>query len=117
MSLPVVVEGLVVAIDGVDQNIIDELKMIDGSIFIKIKEVYLPIIMPYILMCLVQTLGMSFKVMVMGEYICQTPNSIGKLLYGFKSNLEMDNLIAYGLLIVLISLVFELIIKIIKRYQ
>lgn len=115
MSLPVVIEGLITAIDNIEPSLIDEVKMLKGSTLTKITKVYIPIIMPYVLMCLIQTLGMSFKVMIMGEYICQTNNSIGKALYGFKGNLEMDLLIAYGIVIVVICLILEYIIKKIKQ--
>ena len=86
-----------------------------GNTIKKITNIYIPIIFPFIIMTLIQTLGMSFKVMIMGEYICQTDNSIGKILYGIKANLEMDSLIAYGILIVLIVSILELIIKHIKK--
>ena len=94
----------------------DELKTLKGSTIKKITNIYIPIIFPFIIMTLIQTLGMSFKVMIMGEYICQTDNSIGKILYGIKANLEMDSLIAYGILIVLIVSILELIIPLLYSY-
>lgn len=115
MSLPITIEGLITSIDEINKDVVDELKTLKGSTIIKIKDIYIPIILPFIIMTLIQTLGMSFKVMIMGEYICQTDNSIGKILYGIKANLEMDSLIAYGILIVLIVSILELIIKLIKE--
>ena len=116
MSLPVVVEGLITSSGQINKEIIDEVKTLKGSTFLKIKSIYLPIIFPYIMMTLVQSLGMSFKVMIMGEYICQTPNSIGNNLYSVKMNIEMDTLIAYGILIVIIVCLLELFIKGIKKH-
>lgn len=115
MSLPITLEGLITSIDEINKDIIDEVKTLKGSILIKIMDIYIPIIFPFIIMTLIQTLGMSFKVMIMGEYICQTDNSIGKILYGIKANLEMDSLIAYGILIVLIVSIIEFIIKQLKK--
>lgn len=115
MSLPITIEGLITSVDEINKDIIDELKTYKGSTIIKIKDIYIPIIFPFIIMTLIQTLGMSFKVMIMGEYICQTDTSIGKILYGIKANLEMDSLIAYGILIVLVVSIIELIIKEIKK--
>lgn len=115
MSLPVVFEGLFVATNEISKDIIDEVSTLSGSKLRKIKDIYLPIIMPYIMMTLIQTLGMSFKVMIMGEYICQTKDSIGKILYSVKSLLEMDYLIAYGILIVLIVSLFEVSLKHLKK--
>lgn len=115
MSLPVVLEGMMTSVDQINSNIIDEVKMLPGRIGQKIKSVYLPIVFPYVMMCLIQTLGMSFKVMIMGEYICQTSTSIGKVLYGVKMNIEMDYLVAYGILIVLIAGLLECVIKYWKK--
>lgn len=115
MSLPVVLEGLTTAVDQISQDIIDEVSMLSGSIGRKIKSVYFPITFPYVMMCLIQTLGMSFKVMIMGEYICQTHTSLGKVLYSVKMNIEMDSLVAYGILIVVIVGLLECGIKYLKK--
>lgn len=115
MSLPVVFEGLLVSTNEIDQNIKDELTLLSGSKLTKIRSVYLPTIAPYIMMTLIQTLGMSFKVMIMGEYICQTRDSIGKMLYAIKMNIEMDKLIAYGILIIIIVSIFEFLLKYLKN--
>lgn len=115
MSLPIVLEGMMTSVNQINPHIIDEVNMLSGSIWQKIKSVYLPIVFPYVIMCLIQTLGMSFKVMIMGEYICQTSTSIGKVLYSVKMNIEMDSLVAYGILIVLIVVVLECMIGYCKR--
>lgn len=115
MSLPVAVEGLLTSIDEIPKDIIEELKMLKGNIFIKIIKVYIPIIFPFIIMTFIQTLGMSFKVMIMGEYLCQTSRSIGKTLYAVKYDLAMDTLIAYGILIVIIVVILELVVKNLRK--
>ncbi|MCM1260954.1 MAG: hypothetical protein NC182_07490 [Prevotella sp.] len=115
MSLPVVLEGLTTAVDQISADIIDEVRMLPGSIGQKMKSIYFPITLPYVMMCLIQTLGMSFKVMIMGEYICQTNTSIGKVLYSVKMNIEMDSLVAYGILIVVIVGLLECGIKYLKK--
>ncbi len=115
MTFPVVIEGLIVSINQIDKEIIDETKTLKGSSIEKITQVYIPIIMPYILMTFIQSLGMSFKVIIMGEYICQTKNSIGKLLYNAKANLDMATLIGYGIIIVVIVTILEQLIKIKKK--
>ena len=115
MSLPIVLEGMMTSVNQINPHIIDEVNMLSGNVWQKIKSVYLPIVFPYVIMCLIQTLGMSFKVMIMGEYICQTNTSIGKVLYSVKMNIEMDSLVAYGILIVLIVVVLEYMIGYCKR--
>ncbi len=114
MTLPVVFEGLFTSTSEITTSITDEMKLLKGSIFIKIKDIYLPMIAPYIIMTIIQALGMSFKVLIMGEYLCYTKFSIGKNLYDLKS-LGMAGVIAYGIIIVIIVSILELAVFIIKR--
>lgn len=116
MSIPVAFEGLFVATNEISTDILDELNMLQGKKIAKIVNVNIPIILPYVMMTLVQTLGMSFKVMIMGEYICQTNNSIGKTLYSIRNNTEMDKLLAYGILIIIIVSIIEYSLKYMKKH-
>lgn len=116
MSLPVAFEGLFVATNEISNDILDELATLPGKKITKIVNINIPMIFPYIMMTLVQTLGMSFKVMIMGEYICQTKNSIGKTLYSIRNNTEMDKLLAYGILIIIIVSVIEFSLKYLKKH-
>lgn len=113
MTLPVVFEGLITATNEIGHEIIDEMRLLKGSIFIKIRKIYIPIIFPYIMMTIIQALGMSFKVLIMGEYLCYTNVSIGKNLYDLKA-LGMVGLLAYGILIVVIVSILEFMIWLIK---
>ncbi len=114
MTFPVVFEGLITSINEINSGITDEMKLLKGSPFSKIKDIYLPIILPYIIMTIVQALGMSFKVLIMGEYLCYTDVSIGKNLYDLKS-LGMSSILAYGIIIVLVVSILEYIVLIIKN--
>lgn len=114
MTLPVVFEGLITSVNGINGTITDEMKLLKGSTFKKITSIYLPIISPYIIMTIVQALGMSFKVLIMGEYLCYTNVSIGKNLYDLKS-LGMAGILAYGIIIVFIVSIIELIVLLIKN--
>ena len=111
MTLPVVFEGLILGVN----EIPDELKMLNVKTSQKIIDIYIPMMKPYIIMSIVQALGMSFKVLIMGEYICQTKNSIGKELYNIKIDLDMASLLAYGILIVIIVFVLEIVVNKLKE--
>lgn len=114
MTFPVVFEGLITSVNEINSGITDEMKLLKGSTFTKIKEIYLPIIFPYIMMTIVQALGMSFKVLIMGEYLCYTDVSIGKNLYDLKS-LGMSSILAYGIIIVFVVSVLECIVFMIQK--
>lgn len=114
MTFPVVFEGLITSVNEINGGITDEMKLLKGSTLTKIKEIYLPIIFPYIMMTIIQALGMSFKVLIMGEYLCYTDVSIGKNLYDLKS-LGMASILAYGIIIVFVVSVLEWVVFVIQK--
>lgn len=115
MTLPVIFEGLILGVNEIPEGITDELKTLNVKKNQKIIYIYIPMMKPYIIMSIIQALGMSFKVLIMGEYICQTKNSIGKELYNIKTDLDMAGLLAYGVLIVIIVLALEILVNILKE--
>lgn len=120
--IPISIEGVITSIDGIDKVLIEDLKMIDTNIFKSLIYVYIPLIKDYLLMVFLQTFGLGLKVMVMGEYICQTKNSVGKIISVVKSGVgyqdAMSELIAWGILLVIIVVIIEFLIKlIIKKIQ
>lgn len=115
MVLPVTIEGFIAAINEIDNIYINQLKTENVSIIKKFLKIYIPLIYPYIIMTLLQTLGMGLKVMIMGEYICQTSNSLGENIYFYKNDFCYDKLIAVLLITVIIVAVLELAIKIISK--
>ena len=114
MSLPITIEGLITSIDEINKDIIDELKTLKGSTIKKITNIYIPIILPFIIMTLIQTLGMSFKVMIMGEYICFTEGSIGFMILESLSIYKSENIIVIIGVLFIISIATEIIVRIIQ---
>lgn len=116
--LPLAIEGMITAIDNIDPVLKDDLLLNCVNPFKTMYYVYIPLIKEYLVMVFLQIFGLGLKVLVMGEFICQTKNSIGASLFASKSSLDMANLLAWGVLLVLIVVIIEAIIKLInKRLQ
>lgn len=117
--IPLSIEGVITSIDGIDKVLIEDLKMINTNMFKSLIYVYIPLIKDYLLMVFLQIFGLGLKVMVMGEYICQTKNSVGKILSVVKSGVgyedAMSELVAWGILLVLIVVIIEILIKLIVK--
>lgn len=121
MVLPVSIEGFIAAIDEIDSSYLNALKLENIRFYKKFFKIYLPLIMPYVFMTLLQTFGMGIKVMLMGEYICQTSVSLGQVIYLYKQDLSFSHLLALLIIISVIVLLIELLInrfskKITKKY-
>ena len=113
--LPIMYEGILVSFENIDQGIIDEVKMLSSLNFKVAKEVYLPIVTPQILSTLVATIGLGLKVMVMSEFIAQPNNTIGYVMLQEKNFLEMDQVFAWTIILVVFVLLVEELLKIIKK--
>ena len=111
MVLPISIEGFITAIDQINNDMLDAAKLEQGSTLYKFFTIHIPSIFPYIIMTLLQTFGMGVKVMLMGEYMCQSNDSLGNLIYAYKANIEFDYLLALMIIIVLIVFLIEMLIR------
>lgn len=112
---PIMTESFITSIDNIDDGIINELKLVKTSVFAKFFKVYIPLILPYIAMSVLQSFGLGFKVMVMSEYLCQTNNGIGKWIYNFTLILDYSYLLGFLIIIVVIVLIIEFVIRILQN--
>ena len=115
MIFPVSIEGFITALDQISSKYENMIKLENRSIFTKYFRLYLPMIFPFIVMTILQTFGMSLKVMILGEYFCQSNTSLGRLIYDYKTSLSFSSLLGMMIIIVLLVSIIELIIKIMSK--
>lgn len=114
VTVPIMVEGLITAYDNIDKGIMDMLKLEQISFFKKLFKVYIPIMLPYILMIFLQSFSLGLKAMVMGEYLSITPNSLGFLIYYSQTLTSTENIIVILIILFVISIICEIIIKLLQ---
>lgn len=114
VTVPIMVEGLITAYDNIDKGIMDVLRLEQISFFKKIFKVYIPIMLPYILMTILQSFSLGIKAMVMGEYLSLTKNSIGFLLYQHQLWADSNVIIVILVLLFTISIICEIVVKILQ---
>lgn len=115
VSIPIITEGLINGINSIDKDITDQFKLEQANKLTKFIYLELPMNKNTLIMVILQTLGLSFKVIIMAEYLCQTNNSIGKTLESIKAAMEFNYLIAWGIIIVIIVTLLELLINKINK--
>ena len=99
-----------------DKDLIDMYHLNEQSLYMGLKLVYFPMIKPWLTLTLIQSFGMGFKVLLMAEYLSQTPHSIGNELFKAKSFLNYDVVFAWTLIALLIvSWVEYVLLKYEKR--
>ncbi len=115
--MPVMCEGVIASIEKMPRGIVEELALTKASRFYKFRKIYLPLMKKDILTNFLQTIGLAFKVMIMGEYLTQCKGSIGIMIYDAFTVLNMAQLLAIIVEIIIIVLIGELIVKKVeKRY-
>ena len=113
--VPILYEGFLSSLKGITKEIIEETKMLSSTSIYVISKVYIPIISPYMVSSIISSFGLGLKVMVMAEYISQTPNTIGYLLNQEKSFLEIDNVFAWTIILIIFMLIIEVILKAVQK--
>ena len=103
-------------------NVVDGIRSVDHdliemALFYKvgrrkiISEVYIPAIMPFIISGASSAMGIGWRAIIIGEVLSQPHYGIGTTMQSAQTFLNVDAVIAWTLIAVLISYVFEKIIR------
>ena len=117
VTVPIIVEGLITAYDNIDKGIMDVLKLEKISFLKKLFVIYIPLMMPYILMALLQSISLGIKALIMGEFLTGYSSkdifSIGKILYAYQDDTGVVMFIL--ILLFVISIICEIIVKLLQK--
>jgi len=103
-------------------NVTEGIKSVDPDIvemamFYKISrnriiwELYIPAIMPYIISGASSAMGIGWRAIITGEVLSQPKYGIGTLMQAAQTFLNVDAVIAWTIVAVIISYVFEKVIR------
>lgn len=76
-----------------------------------VRLIYIPSVLPYFRAAVLSAIGMGWKAGVAAEVLCQPKFSIGAHLYNAKIYLETEQLFAWTLVVILLSLIFEKLLQ------
>ena len=107
MVLPVLYSNALQGLKNADPQLKEMAKVFRVPILRQIPGIYLPALAPTLRSGCRVALGMCFKSGVAAEVIAVTSHSIGGMLYDAKVYLEISDLFAWTLIIVMLSLCFE----------
>ena len=114
---PMIYQNLLHSFENIDSELIMINKMDNIN---PIKNFFLfifPLTLPGLLNAIIQTLGLSIKIQIMSEILTGSTKlkGIGLLLNNYRTNLEIENVFALTLMIILFVYIIELLIKKIKN--
>jgi len=113
MVIPIVYTNLYTAFSSFDKKLSEVAYIFRFSKWKKISVVYFPQIRPYLFAAIQNSLGFAWKAGVAAEVICGLSFTIGQNLADAKTNLEMDLLFGWTVTVILLSLLFEYLFKMI----
>ena len=115
MALPVIYLNVLKGIDSADAKLIEMADVFRINRARKIRAIYLPAAVPYLLSACRIALGMCWKSGLAAEVIGQPDGSIGDALYRAKIFLETDAVFAWTVAIIALSIGFEQIVMLVMR--
>ena len=105
--LPVVYSNILEGLKSEDVRMLQLGKVFSMPPLRRLKFIHLPQLKPFILSACRTALGMAWKAGIAAEIIGTPDGSIGKQLYYSKICLDTDDLLAWTVIIVLLSVLFE----------
>ena len=116
MILPMIYSNVMKGIETADELLLEMAKVYKIGILKKIIAIYIPAITPFFLTAVSVGLGFCWKAGVAAEVIGIPSGSIGERLYEAKIYLMTKELLAWTIVIIVISVAFEkLIILLLRR--
>lgn len=110
MVLPIIYTNLLQGLKNADKKLLEMAKVFRITNMRKIKAIYIPSVLPYFMSAIKVGLGFCWKAGIAAEVIGIPNGSIGERLYEAKLYLMTDELLAWTVVIVIISMIFEKIV-------
>lgn len=111
MVTPIVYNNLLQGYYSFDARLAEVADVYDFSLPRRFRALWFPQIKPYATAAVTTSLGLAWKAGIAAEVICGLSDTIGKHLADAKTNLEMEDLFAWTMSVVLLSVLFEFIFK------
>jgi NitT/TauT family transport system permease protein len=112
MGMPIIFENVYQGIVSVDEKLIEMLDSFNVGSMKRFKYIYKVKVLPYLQAGIMTASGLIFKSAVAAEIIGLQINSIGENLYNSKIYLNMPELFAWTITILILSMIFEKAIEI-----
>jgi len=111
VSFPIVWSTVVEGLKTVDKDLLNMANVYKISLFRQIFIIYLPSIFPQLLATMISTLGLTWKSIATTEALTHLQYSIGKSLSLSKSYLDTPSLLAWTIVLLFISGLFEKLLR------
>jgi len=116
MVFPVIYTNTLEGIQRTDPKLLEMARVFRMPLSRRLLSIYLPAVIPYFVSACSVSLGLCWKSGIAAEVIGTPAGSIGELLYSAKIFLQTAELLAWTVVILLISVAFEKLFMALLRY-
>ena len=108
---PMIYSNIVNGIHNVDAKLIEMARFYQVSDRRIVTEVYIPAIAPYAVSGISNAVGIGWRAIIVGEVLSQPQYGIGTFMQSAQAFLQVDKVIAWTVIAVLLSFLFEKLIR------
>ena len=112
---PMIYSNIVNGIHNVDAKLIEMARFYQVSDRRIVTEVYIPAIAPYAVSGISNAVGIGWRAIIVGEVLSQPQYGIGTFMQSAQAFLQVDKVIAWTVIAVLLSFLFERLIRLGER--
>jgi len=115
MALPIIYTNILSGLSSADRKLLEMAQVFRISIWRRIIYIYFSQLMPFLISACSLSLGMCWKAGVAAEVIGLPAGSIGEMLYQAKVFLDSPNLLAWTIVVIAVSFLFEKVFLMLLR--
>ncbi|HPD95133.1 MAG TPA: ABC transporter permease subunit [Tenuifilaceae bacterium] len=108
---PFICTNVIDGINSIDKELVQMATFYRVSRSRIVREVYIPAIMPFIISGASSAMGIGWRAIIIGEVLSQPQYGIGTVMQAAQTYLKVDVVIAWTIVAVVISYVFEKVIR------
>ncbi len=111
ICFPIIWSNVAEGIKNTDSKLLEMAKAYNVSGKEILRKIYLPSIKPYFFAACFTSVGLGWKASVAAEVLSHPRNAIGSSLYSAKVYIDSADLFAWTLVVIVLSLIFELLFR------
>ena len=111
MVVPVVFANVREGLNAIDPRLMEMGRMFGWNQWKRMRHIIVPSVLPVFLAACESCVGLCFKATIAAEVIGVPKNAVGTQLYNAKIYLETDALLAWTLVVILLSILLEKLLK------
>ncbi len=112
---PFICTNTIDGIRSVDKQLVEMAQVYQIGKLRIVSEVYIPAIMPFIISGASSAMGIGWRAIIIGEVLSQPRYGIGTIMHSAQTFLNVDSVIAWTIIAVLLSYIFERIIRLTEK--